>query len=45
MSCGPPPISCKSFMCEALLIAGNCGLPFASGPRKMADPVTTLEVR
>jgi hypothetical protein len=35
----------QKLMCEALLIAGNCVLPFASGPRKMADPVTTLEVQ
>jgi hypothetical protein len=32
-------------MCEALLIAGDYGLPFAGGPRKMDETVTTLEVR
>jgi hypothetical protein len=33
------------YMCEALLIAGDCGLPSASSPRKMAHTVTTQEVR
>ncbi len=52
-SAAAPPLSprpralnfLQKLMCEALLIAGDCGLPFASGPRKMADTVTTLEVR
>jgi hypothetical protein len=25
-------------LCEALLIAGDCGLPFAGRPPKMANP-------
>jgi hypothetical protein len=32
-------------MCEALLIAGDYGLPFADGPWKMAETTTALEVR
>jgi hypothetical protein len=32
-------------MCEALLIACACGLPFADGSRKMVETVMTLELR
>jgi hypothetical protein len=32
-------------MCEALLIGGDCGLPFVIGPRKMTETPTALEIR